>query len=62
MYKQVASIAAYEPVAVSKNAGERALRDLIPELSSSGITLVIVSGDIDGTITVRLLDRTPWSS
>ncbi|WP_431962964.1 SDR family oxidoreductase [Nocardia sp. bgisy134] len=48
----------YEPIAASKRAGEDALRALIPELATRGITLTIVSGDmIDGTIIVRLLER-----
>lgn len=50
--------AEYEPVAASKRAGEDALRALIPELSSRGIELVVVSGDmIEGTIVVTLLER-----
>ncbi len=49
---------AYEPVAASKKAGERALRERIPSLGVQGISLVVVSGDmIDGTITPKLLDR-----
>ncbi|MGV8874765.1 MAG: SDR family oxidoreductase [Rhodococcus sp. (in: high G+C Gram-positive bacteria)] len=48
----------YEPIAASKRAGENALRDLIPELDSRGIELVVVSGDmIEGTIVVTLLER-----
>ncbi|HEX4164903.1 MAG TPA: SDR family oxidoreductase [Bryobacteraceae bacterium] len=48
----------YEVVAKSKHAGEQALRNYSAELSASGISLVIVSGDaIDGTITPRLLER-----
>lgn len=48
----------YEPVARSKRAGEDALRERIPELSSRGIDLVVVSGDmVEGTITATLLDR-----
>jgi NAD(P)-dependent dehydrogenase (short-subunit alcohol dehydrogenase family) len=48
----------YEPVAASKRAGENALREMIPELSSRGVRLVIVSGDlIEGTITPKLLQR-----
>lgn len=55
---EVATMDAYEPVARSKRAGEDALRELIPELSSRGISLVVVSGDmIEGTITATLLDR-----
>ncbi|WP_396658492.1 SDR family oxidoreductase [Microbacterium sp.] len=48
----------YEPVALSKRAGEDALRDLIPELESRGVGFVVVSGDmIEGTITATLLER-----
>lgn len=48
----------YEPVALSKRAGEDALRDMIPELAKRGIGFVVVSGDmIEGTITATLLER-----
>jgi len=48
----------YLPVALSKRAGEDALRDMIPELTAKGIEFVVVSGDmIEGTITATLLDR-----
>jgi 3-oxoacyl-[acyl-carrier protein] reductase len=48
----------YEPVAVSKHAGEQALRDRIPALTEKGITVVVVSGDlIEGTITPKLMQR-----
>ncbi len=48
----------YEPIALSKRAGEDALRVLIPELQQQQIDLAVVSGDmIDGTIIVRLLER-----
>jgi NAD(P)-dependent dehydrogenase (short-subunit alcohol dehydrogenase family) len=48
----------YEPVAVSKRAGEDALRERIPELRDRGIGFVVVSGDmIEGTITATLLER-----
>jgi NAD(P)-dependent dehydrogenase (short-subunit alcohol dehydrogenase family) len=48
----------YEPVALSKRAGEDALRALIPELEAKGIEFVVVSGDmIEGTITATLLER-----
>lgn len=48
----------YEPVALSKRAGEDALRDMIPELDAKGIEFVVVSGDmIEGTITATLLER-----
>lgn len=48
----------YLPVALSKRAGEDALREMIPELESRGISFVVVSGDmIEGTITATLLER-----
>jgi NAD(P)-dependent dehydrogenase (short-subunit alcohol dehydrogenase family) len=48
----------YEPVALSKRAGEDALREQIPELAERGIGFVVVSGDmIEGTITATLLER-----
>jgi NAD(P)-dependent dehydrogenase (short-subunit alcohol dehydrogenase family) len=51
-------LADYEVVARSKHSGEQALREYSTEVSSKGISLVVVSGDaIDGTITPRLLER-----
>ena len=48
----------YEPVALSKRAGEDALRELIPSIEAQGIGFVVVSGDmIEGTITATLLER-----
>ncbi len=48
----------YLPVALSKRAGEDALRALVPELTDAGIGFVVVSGDmIEGTITATLLQR-----
>lgn len=48
----------YEPVALSKRAGEDALREMIPALKERGIEFVVVSGDmIEGTITATLLER-----
>ncbi|MDQ1128472.1 SDR family oxidoreductase [Microbacterium sp. SORGH_AS_0888] len=48
----------YEPVALSKRAGEDALRERIPSLTAQGIDFVVVSGDmIEGTITATLLER-----
>jgi NAD(P)-dependent dehydrogenase (short-subunit alcohol dehydrogenase family) len=48
----------YEPVALSKRAGEDALRERIPLLEERGIDFVVVSGDmIEGTITATLLER-----
>lgn len=48
----------YVPVALSKRAGEDALREMIPELERLGIGFTVVSGDmIEGTITATLLER-----
>ncbi|GAB3617579.1 SDR family oxidoreductase [Okibacterium endophyticum] len=48
----------YEPVALSKRAGEDALRERIPALADAGVEFVVVSGDmIEGTITATLLER-----
>ena len=48
----------YLPVALSKRAGEDALREMIPLLEAAGIGFVVVSGDmIEGTITATLLER-----
>jgi len=48
----------YEPVALSKRAGEDALRERIPALAEKGVEFVVVSGDmIEGTITATLLER-----
>lgn len=48
----------YEPVALSKRAGEDALLMRVEELSSMGIDFVVVSGDmIEGTVTATLLER-----
>lgn len=48
----------YLPVALSKRAGEDALRDLIPVLAKNNVGFVVVSGDmIEGTITATLLER-----
>lgn len=48
----------YLPVALSKRAGEDALRELIPTLDERGIGFTVVSGDmIEGTITATLLER-----
>jgi len=56
--KSAETMPEYLPVALSKRAGEDALRDLIPTLDSAGIGFVVVSGDmIEGTITATLLER-----
>lgn len=56
--KTVETMPEYLPVALSKRAGEDALREFIPELTDKGIGFVVVSGDmIEGTITATLLER-----
>ena len=48
----------YLPVALSKRAGEDALRGRAAELAEKGVGFVVVSGDmIEGTITATLLER-----
>jgi 3-oxoacyl-[acyl-carrier protein] reductase len=48
----------YLPIAVSKRAGEDALRATSPTLKAKGISFVVVSGDmIDGTLAVRLFEQ-----
>lgn len=56
--RTTATMPEYEPVALSKRAGEDALRGRIPELDTAGFEFVVVSGDmIEGTITATLLER-----
>ena len=56
--KTVETMPEYLPAALSKRAGEDALRALIPELAADGVEFVVVSGDmIEGTITATLLQR-----
>lgn len=56
--RTVPTMPEYLPVALSKRAGEDALRELIPSLEADGIEFVVVSGDmIEGTITATLLQR-----
>jgi NAD(P)-dependent dehydrogenase (short-subunit alcohol dehydrogenase family) len=56
--KSTETMPEYLPVALSKRAGEDALRDRIPALADAGIGFVVVSGDmIEGTITATLLER-----
>jgi 3-oxoacyl-[acyl-carrier protein] reductase len=58
-YEQKPVYPGYEPVAVGKLAGEKALRTMIPQLATREIALIVVSGDmIEGTVTPRLLNRT----
>lgn len=48
----------YAPIAISRQAGEQALRGLIPTFEAAGVTLVTVSGDmIEASTTVRLFER-----
>lgn len=57
-YANRPTLAAYEPVAASKHADEQALREHSAVYAESGISLVVVSGDLIGdTITARMLDR-----
>lgn len=54
----VPTLPEYTPVALSKRAGEDALRAMADDLAGSGIELVVVSGDmIEGTVTATLLNR-----
>lgn len=56
--RTVETMPEYLQVALSKRAGEDALRDRITELEQRGIGFVVVSGDmIEGTITATLLER-----
>jgi NAD(P)-dependent dehydrogenase (short-subunit alcohol dehydrogenase family) len=53
-----ATMPEYETVALSKRAGEDALRAKLPDLDARGVEFVVVSGDmIEGTITATLLER-----
>lgn len=52
------AIKEYEPVAMSKHAGEQALMSHLSDLEQRGLRLNIVSGDmVEGTITPRLLEH-----
>lgn len=56
--RTVETMPEYLQVAMSKRAGEDALRDMIPQLTEAGVEFVVVSGDmIEGTITATLLER-----
>jgi len=58
LYGQVGHPPAYAPVAITKHAGEQALRARQQELAARGIRLLIVTGDlIDGTIMAKLMER-----
>jgi NAD(P)-dependent dehydrogenase (short-subunit alcohol dehydrogenase family) len=59
LYGQITQVPAYEPVAMSKHAGEQALKARQAEFAMLGLRLLIVTGDlIEGTITPKLLERT----
>jgi 3-oxoacyl-[acyl-carrier protein] reductase len=48
----------YLPIAVSKQAGEAALRAELPAFDAAGLTFVVVSGDmVEGSTMVRLFER-----
>lgn len=48
----------YLPIAVSKQAGEQALRGMFDEFETAEVTFVVVSGDmIEGSTMVRLFER-----
>ena len=48
----------YLPIAVSKQAGEHALRGMLGEFESAAVTFAVVSGDmIEGSTMVRLFER-----
>lgn len=56
--RTVPTMPEYEAVALSKRAGEDALREHIAGLDAKGIGFTVVSGDmIEGTITATLLER-----
>jgi NAD(P)-dependent dehydrogenase (short-subunit alcohol dehydrogenase family) len=56
--RTVPTMPEYEAVALSKRAGEDALRERITDLAERGIGFTVVSGDmIEGTITATLLER-----
>ena len=56
--REAETMAEYVPVALSKRAGEDALRGMIDDMTRRGISFVVVSGDmIEGTVTATLLNR-----
>jgi NAD(P)-dependent dehydrogenase (short-subunit alcohol dehydrogenase family) len=58
LYGQVDQLPGYLPVAASKHAGERELRQRQAGLSVAGIRLLVITGDlVEGTITPKLLER-----
>ena len=55
---ELPGIAEYESVAMSKRAGEDAIRARLSGINPADASLVVVTGDvIEGTITPRLLER-----
>lgn len=57
LYGRVEQLPMYEPVARSKHAGERALRERLLS-GGTGPRLIVVTGDIvEGTVTPKLLER-----
>jgi NAD(P)-dependent dehydrogenase (short-subunit alcohol dehydrogenase family) len=57
-YGQRPLVDAYASVAASKRTGEDALRARLPERAERGVRLLVVSGDmIEGTITLKLIER-----
>jgi NAD(P)-dependent dehydrogenase (short-subunit alcohol dehydrogenase family) len=58
VHSNVETMPEYQPIALSKRAGEDALRAMVPLLAERGIGFVVVSGDmIEGTVTATLLER-----
>ena len=56
--REVETMPEYLPVALSKRAGEDALRGMNDQMKGLGIGFVVVSGDmIEGTVTATLLNR-----
>jgi NAD(P)-dependent dehydrogenase (short-subunit alcohol dehydrogenase family) len=56
--REVETMPEYLPVALSKRAGEDALRGMVDQMDALGIDFVVVSGDmIEGTVTATLLNR-----
>ena len=56
--RDVDTMPEYRPVALSKRAGEDALRAMAGDMDGKGIGFVVVSGDmIEGTVTATLLNR-----
>ncbi|WP_162558968.1 SDR family oxidoreductase [Sphingorhabdus sp. EL138] len=57
-YNQIEPYEPYAPIAITKKAGEMALRQLLPKFAAYGVKLEIVSADIvEGTATAKLLER-----